>query len=213
MTNIYATIDDVKNYLYGSQAANYPTDDTLLKRLLLAATDFFDNCVGRGIIAQSYTETRNGSDQVAMWLHNYPVTAVASLTINGVAIDASVDVRSWGYVFDANHIYMRSPASVEGWEQWIAGFVPLPNFFSGEPTRFSKGVQNVTVVYTAGYASVPQDIKQAIVELVAWKYKAKDHIGQSTSQTAGVVTTSFVITNIPKEVRMIIDIYRRVTVF
>jgi len=34
--------------------------------------------------------------------------------------------------------------------------------------RFCRGVQNVAISYTAGYASVPLDLKQAGLEILLW---------------------------------------------
>ena len=78
---------------------------------------------------------------------------------------------------------------------------------------FSKGVKNIKVIYVAGYATIPIDIGQACIEIVAKKYKAgKDKKQGVVSDSLGERSITFKDEDIPKEARLVLDSYARITV-
>ena len=104
---------------------------------------------------------RDGQNMPQMLLNNYPVTAVQSLTVQGLQIQPrppyGPDVTSanfGGYVFDSKRIM-------------LSGY------------RFPRGFQNVVVQYTAGYASTPHDIEQACIDIIGDWFKYRERIGLS----------------------------------
>lgn len=158
-------------------------DDALLTRLVSAVSAAAQQRMGRQIASQSYTDTRNGTDKMAMAFPTQPVTAVASVTVDGIAIPARPAPGQSGYTFDAQLIR-------------LVGY------------SFTRGVQNVVLVYTAGYAATPTDLEQAVVEIVAHKYKERDRIGQTSKVLAGE-TVSF-LRDVPVDALRVIDQYRRI---
>ena len=74
-------------------------------------------------------------------------------------------------------------------------------------TAFTRGAQNVTVQYTAGFAVTPPEIEQACIALVALRYKERDRIGQA-SKNVGGETVSFQQKDMPADVATILDQYR-----
>lgn len=103
-------------------------DDAQIARIITAASGFILRSLQRTLVSQSYTETRNGSGGRALMLRQAPVTALASLSVDGVAISAAADTLSPGYALDGEKglVYLRGYA-------------------------FYRGVQNVAVGYSAGY--------------------------------------------------------------
>lgn len=75
--------------------------------------------------------------------------------------------------------------------------------------RFTHGHANVHVRFTAGYASVPADIEQAVNELVALRYKERDRIGHRAKSLAGE-TVSFVTAALPDSAKAMLSQYARV---
>lgn len=142
------------------------TDDVLLARLITSASNYIETYVSRVFEQQSYTERRDGNDNTYMVFANYPVTAVTSLTINGIDIAASPDnaVLSAGYGFDDGQI-------------WLQGFA------------FSRGKGNVVMSYNAGYSETPAAIEQACIELCSLRYRERDRIGQVSKTIGGEVVT------------------------
>lgn len=80
---------------------------------------------------------------------------------------------------------------------------------------FPNGIQNVAISYTAGYASLPEDLAEAIAMTAAHLHLIGNtrRLGaKSISMTGGGGggTTSFAINDIPAEARAILDRYRAV---
>ncbi len=173
------TLTDVKAWLN----VTVTTDDNLLQRLLTAESTMIQSWLNRQIASQSYTETRDGSGvgdgAYEMVLANYPVTAIASLTIDGLAVPASTDngVMQPGYGFDSHRI-------------WLARVTNSYEERYSNAWQFTRGRGNVIITYTAGYATTPDDIYQACIELVSIRYRERDRIGQNSKSLAGE-TVSF----------------------
>lgn len=213
MANQYTTIAKLKEYLFAQRGVTMPTDDALLSRLQDSAADFFDKMVGRSILTHTFTETRDGTGHDIIYPRNYPITAVTSVTINNIAITAAADTVAWGYTFDNNAIYIRAPFSSFYYDAGVpGGTYPLGNVLLGVPVRFTRGRQNVVLSYTAGYATTPSDVEQAIVELVAFKFMERKHVGEKTQSVGGINTTTYIIDDMPMSVKHVINAYQRVTV-
>jgi uncharacterized phiE125 gp8 family phage protein len=146
-------------------------DDGLLTRLITAASGFIASFLSRSILTASYTEYRDGPGGNTLSTLNYPITAVSSVEVNGVAIALASGTVNYGYQFNDRQIVLR-------------GY------------KFTRGFRNVKVSYTAGYADVPVDIEQACLELVAYKYRSRDWVGQA-SKIVGAETVSFITKEIP----------------
>lgn len=159
-------------------------DDALLTRLITAASQYIQSWLGRQIASQNYTETRDGAGGRKLVLANAPVTVVATLSIDGIAIPAASGPSVAGYVFSATTIYLQS-------------------------YLFTPGYQNVAVAYTAGYAVTPPELEQACIELVALRYKERDRIGQVSKNLSGE-TISFTQKDVPADVQTALDQYKRI---
>jgi uncharacterized phiE125 gp8 family phage protein len=175
------TIANVKAWL----PVTAGTDDALLARLVSGVSAWIEEWLGRTIKSTAYTETLNGNGKNVLALLRYPVTAVASVTIDGVAIPARAFVGGAGYYFDANYLYL------DGYSF----------------TKNSR--QNVVVAYTAGFATTPLDLEQAAIELCALRYKDRDRIGV-TSKSIGPEHVTFFAKDFPDDVANVLWSYKRV---
>ena len=129
------TLDDVKLWLQTGTTAFPDTDDTLLSRLITAASQFIQAWLNRQIALGDWQEVRDGSGGQRLAFANFPVTAVLSLSIDGLQIppapsDGGFDA---GYVFTPTELALR-------------GYV------------VTRRAQNGVVTYTAGYAATPADV-------------------------------------------------------
>ena len=80
----------------------------------------------------------------------------------------------------------------------------------GADYRLSCGISNIVVVYVAGYATVPEDVQIAVLEIIAWKYKReREHIGQSGT-TIGGETVTFQRDDLPPGAKAVAENYGRV---
>ena len=182
-TNSYATLTDVKAWLHLD--ANSSSDDPLLERLIGAASQYIDTYIGRNIMSQTVTETRNGHGGTGIAPRNTPITNVSSLSLDTFSVNSRNVDQSSGFSWSDTMIYAGG--------------------------CFSRGTQNVTYTYTAGYQFVPADIAQACIELVGFKYRARERIGVVSHSQDRVVTDSFITSDVPPEVRETMDRYKRVT--
>jgi hypothetical protein len=142
-----------------------------------------------------------------MYLGRWPITAIASVTVNGAVIPASVN-GSAGYViqlWDGVTIPIKEPVLMfsGGFGVWQGAYGP------GAYNCFPVGNGNVTLVYTAGFSSVPADIAQACIELTAQTYKQRERIGQNTVNQA-TQSVNFITKMMPSVVEALAP-YRRVT--
>lgn len=160
------------------------TDDTLLTALITRESARIEAWLSRTLASTSYSRVFNGNGGRLLLLPDYPVTAVSSLTIDGVTVPASSGVDVAGYVFNNDAIFLRD-------------------------YRFMKGVQNVAVSYTAGYETTPLDVEQSCIELAALSYKNRERLGLSSKGLAGE-TTSFITDAMPKHIEGRLHPYRRV---
>ncbi len=116
------TLANVKAYL--SPPLTTTNDDALLSRLVTAASGFIQSWLNRTIASATYAETRNGMGGATLFLRNRPVTSVASVTIDGVAVAAT------DYRFDAGAIYLLHRSFAKGAQnvtvQYTAGYAATP---------------------------------------------------------------------------------------
>ena len=128
------TLGDVKAWLQTGQSAFPPTDDALLTRLITAASQYIQTWLNRQIAQCDYMEVRDGTGGERLQFACFPVSAVLSLTIDGLAIPPA-----------------PPPAPSTG---LIAGYVFSPTQLALRGYHFTRRAQNVVVTYTAGYPTI-----------------------------------------------------------
>lgn len=173
------TLSNVRQWLNISGTG----DDLLLSRLISASSDFIKTWLSRDITLTYYSAFRNGTGTNRLMLRNYPVVSFTELSIDGITIPPSTN-RGPGYVYDDFSIQ-------------LIGYI------------FTKGIMNVGVSYQAGYSTVPTEIDQACIELVAMRYKEREHIGQ-TSSSQGGQTVTYNQDDLTDSIRSTLSQYRKV---
>lgn len=173
------TLANVKQWL-GLAAT---TDDALLSRMITAYSSQIQTWLNRVILKQAYTEVRDGTGRNVLVFADYPVSAVASVAVDGNAIPAG-DFVVPGYRFDATRLFLN-------------GYT------------FCRGLGNVQINYTAGYDTVPPELEEAVIQVIALRYREKDRIGLQ-SKTLAAETVSFFVKDYPDTVRTTLNNYRKV---
>src|SRR6266849_1555225 len=97
---------DVKAWLQTGQDAFPATDDVLLSRLITAASQFVQSWLNRQIAPSDWQESRDGTGGQRLGFANIPVTAVLSLSIDGLEIPPSPCAGGFsaGYVFSPTEL-------------------------------------------------------------------------------------------------------------
>lgn len=114
------TLANVKTWL-GLSSNN--TDDGLLDRLITSASSLIIEFLKRDLKTQNYTdEVHHGNGGSALCLRQYPITAVASVSVDGVAVT--------GFTFDERMVYLTNATFARGLANvkvtYTAGFTTVP---------------------------------------------------------------------------------------
>jgi Phage gp6-like head-tail connector protein len=179
------TLADVKAWLQTGQNPFPATDDTLLSGLVTAASQFIQSWLNRQIAAADWREIRDGTGGQCLAFANFPVTAVLSLTIDGLTIPPAPADGGFGagYTFSPTELALR-------------GYV------------FTRRPQNVIVTYAAGYAVTPPEIAQACIELVCQRYRERSRIGEVAKALGGGETARFSQKDMSDDIRTALLPYR-----
>lgn len=177
------TLDNAKAYL--GLDAGQSADDALLSRLISAASKFLTKQIDRTLASTAYTMTFDGDGDAWVLLREYPVVSVASVTVDGVTVPQRTTVTGEGWLLDGDRVR-------------LVGYT------------FARGVQNCTIAYTAGYSTTPEDVEQAVIELVAYRYKSKDRTGIMSKTLVSNESVMFSgYSNSTASVDAVIEQYRR----
>jgi hypothetical protein len=184
------TLSDVKAWLQVGQSAFPPTDDALLARLITAASQYIQTWLNRRIAPADYTEVRDGTGGQRLQFACFPVTAVQSLTIDGIPIPPAPPPApgtglTAGYMFSSTEIALR-------------GYY------------FTRRPQNVVMTYTAGYPVTPPELSQACIELVALRYRERTRVGEVSKALGGGETVSYAQKDMSAATATLLQQYRAV---
>lgn len=180
------TVADLKAWL-PNQGNN---DDTTLQNLItngsmIVLNEYLNRPHILASVIGTMIETYDGNEADRLLPRTFPLIAVSAVSVDGVPIPQSTSPVTAGFLWDSRRVMLR-------------GF------------RFCRGVQNVSLTYTAGYSSVPLDLKQAAIEAFALAYRQRPHIGEKTQSIGGQVTLAFDMSECPPRALSVFQQYRRV---
>lgn len=162
-------------------------DDTLIDNLITRAETFAENYTNKIIEQQSNKiEKFNWSGQSAFVLPDFPVV-VNKFQTNDWDLDNPVwdDVKTNSYAVDEEkgiiYLYFRLP----------------------------KGIKNIKVDYDAWYATVPLDIKQAIIMIIAHWLNNRQSMWINSEQIEWW-SISYNHNKLPTEAKAILDKYKNI---
>lgn len=182
MAERFATVQQVREYAGITDA----TDDALLDRLILSASSVIKARLSRNLLTATYNEVRDGTGTASLFVRNAPITAVSMVRINGREISPRGAVNSLGYTFSEHCVRLSG------------GLV------------FERGHSNIEIDYTAGYDELPEAIRQACIEVVVLRYKARDRQGLR-AKTLGGEVISFTGDDFPDFVNQTIENFKSVS--
>jgi len=187
------TLAEVKSYLRIPTAET--TEDAYITTLLKVATDFAEKFCQRKFDEAIHTEYYDGDGKSGIiLLKQFPVVSITSVHDDTARIFDSVTlVSSSDYAVLAEGILERI-----------------------DSLCFSKGIQNIKVVYKAGWKAgstyePPEDLKQAMIEIVAQKFYLSDKQRQGIqNQSFEGGSVSFFIQELLPETKAVLERYRRI---
>lgn len=141
--------------------------DAILAALVTSTSADFLRAIERtDFLAEDYTEVREGDGGQRLVMRHWPINTVATLNVGAATIAVSSDKILPGYYFDDG----LDPERLN--ELYLVGSV------------FTDGAA-VKVAYNAGYATVPADVAQAVVEWVVARYKGRPGAQIASQREAG----------------------------
>lgn len=148
------TLAYVKDYA-GITVTTY---DSYLTNRLNAASAIIQTKLNRSFPLQTYTEYYDGVGSTTLQLRNTPVTAITSITLNPYSSTPTV-INGSDIIFNLTTglVSVGSSSLHAGWFGY--------DYYSGQ--------QNILVVYTAGYSTIPQDLQEAVAQVVTRMYLAR----------------------------------------
>ena len=198
MSTPLCALADVQAYTGDSTTGTASVYTALIPKVSAAIEAYCSRTFGQA----SYTENRNGNGADRIMVRNLPLTAVTSVMVDTVPIPAAPDAVSFGYVFDDSTIYIRAGRKLSP---------PPAGYLGAYPVCFSRGVQNIALAYTGGYATIPPDVNQAACEWISFKTAKRSRLDKK-SEVLAQQTVSFDLSGMPDTVKALLFTYRTVLV-
>lgn len=144
--NALTTLAMARTYLKVPTATVDAALDTMIEFFINASSEYIEKETDRKLKSQSITELQHGRKSNLLLLKQWPVTAITSLHIDAQGVygsDTLIDAAEYRIADDSNSLLLMDQI-------------------------FPNGYNNIKVVYTAGFASVPTDLEHACLWLVTW---------------------------------------------
>lgn len=180
---------DVKSFL--AMKGSVADTDTLLEKLIDSVSTLFESYLNRNILSREYIEYHDGRGLTVLFPYQPHIT-----TVSGIWNDSDWSWNTNTLVPDS--IYRVVDNS----------FIMFHNTTMGDYS------QNVKIIYSAGYETTPDDLKQSTITEVARIYKNKDNVSVNTrfSKTESDGSTSFASDNLLPQTLLTLNRYKRITV-
>jgi len=159
-------------------------DDTLLTNLISRVEKEVKEYCQRDFEATDYTEYYDGDGTDTLLVDNYPINSVSELYD-----DPDRDFGADTLIDPSDYVIYSEEGKVV-----LDGSV------------FSKGKKNIKIVYNAGYTTIPADLEQAVIKLVAAEYL----LGQGSVNVVEGEGQQIRPQKLREEAYKILDRYRRI---
>ena len=154
------TADDVEYRLGGVSFTT--TEAVLVGELIDAAQGHMERIAARTLESASRTETFDAPESPMIWLENTPVTAVASVVVDGTTLTVTDD-----------YLYTSSGR--------------ITRVANGIPRHWAtRKAQTVVVTYTGGYVTVPEDLKDICARVAARAWQAGEAYESAPAGAGGI---------------------------
>lgn len=160
-------------------------DDALIGRLVTGAEQFFYMLISRQTLEVSpFTQTLNGTGKDYILTSHWPLLSITSLVVDSSLVAPSLYTIGEESTLDSRMIYLTR----------ASGLV------------FPKGRRNVVVSGTFGYATMPAEIVQAVLEIAARAYQKRKRIDETSKQINGE-TVSYSVADLTDFAKRVVNNY------
>jgi hypothetical protein len=186
------TLEDLKTHLEIEASGQ----DPFLTNLVLRGTQFIETYCNRQFMSREFTEYYSGDGTSSIMLPNTPITAVTQIK----------DDKSGQAGFDYDDTDENDAFSFEEW-----GKLLLTNGDVFREPSSTYPLRNYKIVYTGGYATAPEDLRQVCMELAAAKFYLKDKQRQGiASKSVAGQTISYRPDDLSPAQKEVLEAYRTI---
>lgn len=183
------SVGDLKNYM----GIDTPIYDEKLTMIVNAMTDYIESRCGRRFKSTAYIEYVNGDDSDALQMKQYPITAIASVEENS----NTDNTGNWATLSSTEYFNIGTDLD--------AGIIR-------KTCKTFKGTANYRVTYTAGYITLPSDLKYACYMLASEAFNRSRSAGVKSESLGDHSITFESISMENDNVEKIIQKYRKYTI-
>jgi uncharacterized phiE125 gp8 family phage protein len=149
------------------------TDESLLETLINQASDLIEKHLGYAVKSATHTEYYDGDGCQDLMLKHWPIISVTSLHVDTGRVYGTDALLTQ----DTDYVIYKEEGRISLLTE------PLKNNYGAN--TFPSARKCVKVVYTAGYATVPNDLIWACNELVGYLYDNRGAVSVAQSQSIG----------------------------
>lgn len=182
----FITLEQYKGYA----SITSPDNDRKLEGLITRAEELVRTYLSRTISSAVFTEEAT-LEGAYIFLKEFPVTAVATVQywdIDGVL--QTIDSTFYRFFKDEGMLELNYDAQ--------------SLVYSGK-----YSVNNVKVTYTAGYTSIPEDIKQVTMDIVKY-YDKSEYMPVMSANVRTIDYDIFESLSFPPHIRRVLAFYRKI---
>lgn len=169
------TRENLKTYLGITSAS----EDDFLDLVVAGVDQLFESLSNRRLESETYTDqVVDGTGTPRLYLPNHPVTAVSEVRVSDAPI-AGVNNSS---EFDSTTIWtLHDEFEIDSLAEDEDNRGLLLAVYGNWP----RGIKNIQVTYTAGYTTIPADIKLAAYQIAARIRNGRTRGGEIRSERMG----------------------------
>jgi hypothetical protein len=164
-----------------------------LGALITAASGLVEDYCCREFTSAERTITTNGNGTEELLLPNFPVTGLDNVTIVEWD-DTETEIDGANFRIDEDLGKIRFAPDNDSVYAW-----------------FPKGFQNIKVTYTAGFSTIPQRVKEAVIKTVIWLFSLDSRDPSVKSHRLGDFAETYSAEDsdsLPKVVKSLLSVYR-----
>ena len=183
------TVGDLKNFM----GIDTPIYDEKLTMIVNAMTDYIESRTGRRFKSTAYTEYVNGDGSDALQMKQYPITAITSVEENSNSDNSS----NWATLATTEYFNIGNYLDAGIIKKTAGAF---------------RGTANYRVTYTAGYTTLPSDLKYACYMLASEAFNRSRSAGVKSESLGDHSITFESISMENDNVEKVIQRYRKYTI-
>lgn len=173
--------------------------DKLLNMLIPMVSQTIESYCDRSFDATDYTEYYDGEGSAHLYVDNWPINSVSALYN-----DTTRQFTTSSLIEDVNYVIYANEGRITLIGSYLAGSSMMDN-------AFTSGLQNIKIIYNAGYVAIPYDLRLIAGEVLAkkWKTYQDKRIGYSSISTQGESFVMTVSDLLPEHLRILNARYRK----